>query len=250
MESKIPIFDKIDQIFNYLYYNYSAKQSDISRDLNLPKSTVNRILKVLVDYKYLILEDKKYRIGEKFYFLSSKYEKYNLIKNIAYPYLEDLSLKFKETFKLSILDNDKIRTIAKVESSDAIKVAVPDNAIFPLHAGAASKLLICQLSDSKLNKLLDENLPKYTKNTITDKEELKKELMTINIKKISFDNMEHSKNVKAVALPILDKRNRIIAAISCPFFSDDIEIQKNEEIINDIKKVCSEISKRLNYFNK
>ena len=151
---------------------------------------------------------------------------------------------------MSILDNDKIRTIAKVESSDAIKVAVPDNAIFPLHAGAASKLLICQLSDSKLNKLLDENLPKYTKNTITDKEELKKELMTINIKKISFDNMEHSKNVKAVALPILDKRNRIIAAISCPFFSDDIEIQKNEEIINDIKKVCSEISKRLNYFNK
>ena len=180
-KSKVPAIDKADKIFNYLYYKYSATQSSISKDLNLPKATVNRLLEVLTNLKYLNYQDKEYTLGEKFYFFSNRYEKYTLIKNITHPYLEELSLKFKETFKLSVLDNDKIRSIATVESSDLIKVSVAENAIFPLHAGAASKLLICQLSESKLNKLLTKTLPKYTDNTITDREKLKEELKKVEI---------------------------------------------------------------------
>ena len=123
-KSKVPAIDKADQIFNYLYYKYSATQSSIAKDLNLPKATVNRLLEVLTDLRYLNFQDKEYTLGEKFYFFSSRYEKYTLIKNITHPYLEELSLKFKETFKLSVLDNDKIRSIATVESSDLIKVRV------------------------------------------------------------------------------------------------------------------------------
>ena len=249
-KSKVPAIDKADKIFNYLYYKYSATQVEISRELELPKATVNRLLEVLTDLKYLTFEDKKYTLGEKFYFFSNKYEKYKLIKSIAYPYLEELSLKYKETFKLSILDGDKIRSIANVESSDIIKVSVSENAIFPLHAGAASKLLICQLSETKLNKLLTKKLPKYTENTITDREELKKELLKINIKKIAYDNMEHSKNIKAVAVPILNKKNIIVAAISCPCFPDNLNEEKLQNITIDMQKISEEISRRLEYFNK
>lgn len=175
LKKKLPAIEKADKIFKYLYYKESATQADISKDLGIPKATTNRLLSVLTELKYLNLEGREYKIGEKFYFFSNKHERYTLIKNIAYPYLEELSLKFKETFKISVLDEDKIRSIGKVESSDFIKISVSENAIFPLHAGAASKLLICQLSESKLNKLLERTLPKYTENTITDREELKKE---------------------------------------------------------------------------
>ena len=154
IEKKVPAIEKADKIFKYLYYKESATQADISKDLGIPKATTNRLLSVLTELKYLNLEGREYKIGEKFYFFSNKHERYTLIKNIAYPYLEELSLKFKETFKISVLDEDKIRSIGKVESSDFIKISVSENAIFPLHAGAASKLLICQLSESKLNKLL------------------------------------------------------------------------------------------------
>lgn len=249
-KSKVPAIDKADMIFNYLYYKYSATQKSIAEDLRLPKATVNRLLEVLTELKYLNFKDKEYTLGEKFYFFSTKYEKYTLIRNITYPYLEELSLKYKETFKLSVLDEDKIRSIARVESSDIVKISVAENAIFPLHAGAASKLLICQLSDKIIDKLLDEKLPKYTENTIIDKEKLKKELLKINIQKIAYDNMEHSNNIKAVAVPILDKKNRIIAAISCPCFSNDLLAEKMDMIVADMRKTCEEISKRLNYFVK
>lgn len=245
---KVPAVEKADKIFNYLYYNEAATQAEISRELEISKASVNRLLAVLLELKYLSFEDRKYSLGEKFYFFANKYERYTLIKNISRPYLEELSLKFKETFKLSVLDNDKIRSIATVESSDLIKVSVAENAIFPLHAGAASKLLICQLSESKLNKLLTKTLPKYTDNTITDREKLKEELLKINIQKVSYDNMEHSKNIKAVAVPILDKKNRIIAAISCPCFPDDLTDEKSKFLVKEMQKTCEEISKRLEYF--
>lgn len=249
-KSKVPAIDKADKIFNYLYYKYSATQSSIAKDLRLSKATVNRLLEVLTNLKYLNFEDKEYTLGEKFYFFSNRNEKYTLLKNVTYPYLEALSLKFKETFKLSVLDNDKIRTISTVESSDIIKVSVSENAIFPLHAGAASKLLICQLSENRLNKLLPKILPKYTENTIIDREILKKALLKINLQKISYDNMEHSNNIKAVALPILDNRNRIVAAISCPCFPDNLTEEKLKLIVEEIKIACEEIGKKLDYFIK
>ena len=247
-KSKVPAIDKADKIFNYLYHKYSATQANIAKDLNLSKATVNRLLEVLTNLKYLNFQDKEYSLGEKFYFFSSQYEKYTLLKNITHPYLEELSLKFKETFKLSILDNDKIRSIDSVESSDIVKVSVSENSIFPLHAGAASKLLICQLSQTKLNKLLNKTLPRYTENTITDREKLKKELFKINLQKISYDNMEHSKNIKAIAIPILDNKNKIIAAISCPCFPNDLTEEKSKILVKEMQKICMKISQKIEYF--
>ncbi len=248
MMPKVPALYKMDEIFNYLYHKTAAKQSDIARDLNLPKSTCNRLLKVLVHLNYLTTNRNEYCLGDKFSYYSSKYEKYTLLKNICYPYMEDLSLKYKETFKLSILENNKIRSIASVESTDFLKITVSENAIFPLHAGAASLLLICQLSDNKLNLILPKKLVKYTNTTITDIQKLKEELFKINIKKAAYDNATHSKNIKAIAFPILNKRNRIIAAISCPTFADEKAFERLEIIKDDLKKICNEISKRYNYF--
>ncbi|MBC2857136.1 IclR family transcriptional regulator [Cetobacterium sp. 2A] len=249
MKKIVPAMDKADKIFMYLYKKNSSNQSDIARELDIPKATASRLLSSLVELNYLTINNKEYSLGNKFDYFSDKKEKYSLVKNIALPYLEELSLRFKETFKISILDKDKIRAIASVESSDFHKISVTDNSIFPLHAGAASKLLICQMDDKKLNRLLPEQLPKYTENTIINREELKKELFKINIKKISFDNNEHSKDICAVATPIMDKSNTIIAAISCPYFSPMWSLEKIEEVTKEMFKACNEITKRLNYFN-
>lgn len=245
---KVPAIVRADQIFNFLYEKEYATQTEISTALRIPKASTNRILAELLQLKYINLNDHYYSLGEKFYFFSTKKEKYSLLKNISLPYLENLSLEFKETFKLSVLDSNKIRTIAKIESSDIVKIPVDENAIFPLHAGAASKLLICQLSNNELDTLLDETLPKYTENTIINREKLKDELIIINSKKRAFDNGEHSKNIKAVAVPILDKHNRIVAAMSCPCFSNSWDNERALKIMKKMEIICEKIRKRLTYF--
>ena len=247
---KVPAILKADKIFTYLHYNEKATQSRISQDLDIPKATVSRLLRVLTELRYLHMEKKEYSLGEKFYYFSNRYEKYSLLKNVSYPYLKELSLKFKETFKISVLDENVVRSIASVESSDILKISVSENAIFPLHAGAASKLLICQLGSLKLRRLLESGLSKYTENTITDMKCLEEELLKINMKKISYDNMEHSNSIKAVAVPIYNKKNKIIAALSCPCFPEENLDKKFATIVIDMKKVALKIEKRISDFEK
>lgn len=247
-DKKVPAIEKADKIFDYLYKKDKATQATIAKNLDIPKATANRLLAVLTDLNYLSFEDRFYSLGEKFRIFSNKKDKHILIKNIAHPYLEELSIKFKETFKLSVLDENVVRCIAKIQSGDLVKISVSENAIFPLHAGAASKILISQLSESKLNKLLTPVLPRYTENTITDREELKKELFKVNINKIAYDNMEHSEQIKAVAVPILNENNKVIAAISCPYFPESLTPERKKILSKELKKVASEISKRLAYF--
>ena len=40
-EKKVPAIEKADKIFKYLYYKDSATQSEISKELNIPKATTN-----------------------------------------------------------------------------------------------------------------------------------------------------------------------------------------------------------------
>lgn len=239
MKKIVPAINKMDKIFNYLYLTERATQSQISKKLNISKATTNRLVYSLLQLGYIVQHGREYSLGNRFEYFSNK--NHNILKNISYPHLENLSLKFKETFKLSVLDKDKIRVIASVESSDYDRITVPENAIFPLHAGAASKLLICQLSDKRLNSLLSETLSKYTNNTITNKDDLKKELFKINIKKISYDNMEHSNKISAVAVPIYNK-NKIIAALSCPYFSDNIDEIHIHNIVIDMIEAGKKIT--------
>lgn len=247
-EIKVPAIEKADKIFEYLYVKEKANQVTISKELNIPKATTHRLLLYLTKLNYLNYENHLYSLGEKFFIYSNKQDKYSLIKNISCPYLEELSLKFNETFKLSVLDDNVIRCIAKGMCGDFVKVVVNENSVYPLHAGAASKILICQLSESRLKKILPEKLPKYTENTISTREDLKKELFKVNMTKVAYDNREHSKEIKAVAVPILDNKNRIIAAISCPFFSDDLMLEETNILIKEMRKSSEEISKRLTYF--
>ena len=234
----VPALEKMDKILIYIYFNKEVSQIEIVKNLNISKATAFRILHTLVELNYLSITNKKYSLGDKFYLFlkNDNKDNYNILKEIAYPYLEKLSLEFKETFKLSILDNDKVRTLCLVESSDLNKVSFSDKAIYPIHAGAASKLLICQLPEYKLKRLIDNGLPKYTENTIVDPQLLRKELNKIRYSRISYDNME---------IPILDKNNRIVAAISCPCFSDKLDEERGNEIAKEMKKYAEKIREKL-----
>ena len=233
----VPALEKMDKILIYIYFNKEVSQIEIVKNLNISKATAFRILHTLVELNYLSITNKKYSLGDKFYLFlkNDNKDNYNILKEIAYPYLEKLSLEFKETFKLSILDNDKVRTLCLVESSDLNKVSFSDKAIYPIHAGAASKL----------KRLIDNGLPKYTENTIVDPQLLRKELNKIRYSRISYDNMEHSENIRAVAIPILDKNNRIVAAISCPCFSDKLDEERGNEIAKEMKKYAEKIREKL-----
>ena len=105
------------------------------------------------------------------------------------------------------------------------------------------------MTDEELdNYIPGKELKRYTANTITDKELLKKNLAVIAEQGYAVDNEELDNGVRCVSAPIRDYTRRIIGAVSISGpsmrFSDE-RIEK--ELIPLVRKAAEEISAKLGY---
>lgn len=69
-------------------------------------------------------------------------------------------------------------------------------------------------SGNEREECISEKLETFTEYTITDREELKKELQLTKERGYAFDNMEGTFGVKCVGVPVLNRRGQVIAGIS------------------------------------
>lgn len=202
---------------------------DLSEKLDMGKSTVHRILNTLLTYGYVEQgsDNKKYRLGWKFFEVGSVIPRQRNLNNTDLKVLWELCDKYEETVNLGIRIHDKVAIIAKVDPQRVIfKVGPYLGEQEPLHATALGKVLTSELSEDELEKLwTDKPLEKHTNNTITSLAKLKNELILIREKGYALDQEELSVGLTCIATPVYNYSNEIIAglSISGPTFRMDEE---------------------------
>src|SRR5665648_97146 len=250
----IKVLDKTFSIFDILLqHGSSMHMTEISKKLGLYPSTIHRILDTLKYWGYVEQDPKtqKYRLGLKLLELGmAKLHQMDLVKE-ATPYLKELVKLCNETVHLGVREEGEVLYLAKEESSQTIRMISYVGKRAPLHCTALGKVLLAHMSTEERKKTLGEKvLRRLTENTITDEEELEKELNRIKKQGFALDREENEKNVRCIAAPIRNHQGRVIAAlsISSPTFRLDKNVQNNlkEAIIETSEK----ISKRLGYDDK
>ena len=137
---------------------------------------------------------------------------------LSRPHLEALAEKTGEGCKVSILDGNAILVVAAVQGTREYALTVVPGQHQPLHAGAASKMLIAHIPKDELDALLGEgDLIRYSAKTITDRKRLAAELARIRREGWSEDRGEYSPSILAYAAPIRDRNGKVVAALSVPF---------------------------------
>jgi DNA-binding IclR family transcriptional regulator len=99
----------------------------------------------------------------------------------------------------------------------------------PIHASAASKLLLSYMEPEILNQWLAEPLPVYTNKTITDPKRLRAEFIRIRRLGWAQDKGESAPSICAFAAPVFFKEGKLAAAVSVPFLAG-AEPSRTEEI--------------------
>lgn len=213
----IPMVDKTFKIIEYLYEKGGKiGVSQISKDLNLPKATIFRILTTLKKWGYVEKTEEfdKYMLGKSFIKLGSKVSSETDITSIAVPLINKLAKKVGESTNLGILHNYEVVTVynAKGEDFYLISNLIP---VFPLNCSAIGKLFLSKFSDKDLKEYFDSDKPQIrTVNSVGELEgflELKEE---IEREGISYDREEYEYGLSCIAAPIIDIQGSIIAAIS------------------------------------
>lgn len=223
--------------------------AELSKNLGLSKSTIHRIITTLKHKEYVAQnkENDKYQLGIKILGLSSSIINNMDLIDIAKPYINEFANKVDEVIHLCIPDESysNIIYVDKISPENTSRTITMSSSIgkkAPIYCTASGKLLLSQYSDDKIKELLkDVDFIKYTENTITNIDTFLDEIHEIRKNSYALDNVEYDTGVICIAVPILDRTNKIVAATSLSSVTlfnnmDDLLKYKNE-FMNTAKNI-------------
>jgi DNA-binding IclR family transcriptional regulator len=156
-----------------------------------------------------------YRLGFGILKLADRVIQERDVVALAYPLLETLAQSTGETSHLAVLDGGEAVYVAKVESSQSIRLVSDIGGRVPLYCTALGKALLAKADEHLLERLLaQQSFEPRTPRTKTSPEELRRELITVRSRGFAIDDMENEEGVRCVSAAVLDHIGRPTAAIS------------------------------------
>ncbi len=222
--------------------------SELSRQLNMGKSTVHRIIDTLAYFKYVEKNDEtdKYKLSWGLFYVGQVVPEQNQLSNINYQILEELSLQTGETVNLGVRSGDESVIIYQYDSKTNLRAGHHVGGREPLHATALGKILIGNFDRDALVKILgDQAFPIYTPNTIKDMDELIMQIEKVKLQGYAVDEEEYCLGLRCIAMPLKNYTGEIVAAVSVSAPSIRMSDDKLFETKEALDLACKNISKFL-----
>jgi IclR family KDG regulon transcriptional repressor len=229
--------------------------AEVSKRLGVPKSSMFRILLTL-EQRSIVIQDhdrKVFALGMKLLdWGNAALEKIDL-KTIAHPHLLRLAHETKESFYLTILDDSEVIIIDRADSPEVWKMVARLGQRSPVHATASGQVLIADLNQGQLDKIIDRvGLKKYTPKTIVSLTKLRKRIADVRTTGFAIADREYKPDLFAAAVPIYDHRGSAVAALMTALPSERVE--KNKNLVNDLLTILTReagtISREIGYPGK
>jgi DNA-binding IclR family transcriptional regulator len=224
--------------------------TEISRSLNLPKSTVHEIISTLLDEDILEKDSdrNRYSLGLKLFEWGKRAQANLEISKVAIPSLRGLHEQLDETVHLTVLDGKEVLYTECFESTKRLRTYSVIGVRAPLHCTAVGKAILAYLDDEEVEEVIQSmGLPRFTDNTITDREALNREIRKIRGCGFATDNMEHEEGVRCVGAAVRNHTGEVIGSISVSGPSQRMTAARTEEIATLVMERAAEISRRLGY---
>lgn len=208
--------------------NPELTHDEISRQMDIPISTLYRYLRVLSDKGFLEKSSPStYRLGIRFLELSRVSQQSNRnLRLVALPGMKRIADQIIETVSLMRITDKYAICIESIEGQQVVRVTIEQGRLQPLHVGASSKVLLSALDENDWEHYVSFPLKQVTSASITDFDELKQELYRVRKQGYAISNSEIDEGGRAVAVPIRNKNNKVLAALSVegPYFRMDDEV--------------------------
>lgn len=222
---------------------------EISRRLNLPKSTAHNLVNTLAARHFIEQqEDGRYALGPAIIALTQAVRINVELRDVAAPLLRELAETARESVYLAVLDGTFALYIYAVESSARLRArtAVGDRA--HLHCTSVGKAMLSALPEAQVWAIIREvGLPRFTDRTLTDPEALLQELAETRQRGFALDRGEHEAHNYCVGAPIFDRRGQVIAACSVSGTDPAILGERLPDLAARVLYVAQEIGRYQGY---
>jgi len=224
--------------------------AEISRKLQIPKSSASYILRTLEAQGYLNrdAETGKYRVGLKILSLSRGALSGIDVREVALPIMRHLVEKTNLTCHLAILDGPDAVYIEKVEPTGFLRVDTWVGRRMRVHATSVGKALVAHIPPERLEKIIAQTgMEKRTPKTITTVPRLLKELEKVRAQGYAIDDEENNLGARCLGAPVFDQNSMIEASLGLSGTTDQVNAHTIPRIVEALKDAARHISLQLGY---
>lgn len=191
--------------------------SDLSRQLELPKSSTFRSLQTLAQAGWVqpakgepprwVLSTKVFTIG-----LAASVE--TTLRELAITEMTCIRDALGETVHLTVPDETNLVVIAHLDGTNSLRTFLALGTRAPLHATAGGRAMLSAMGDAEVNRLLDQGIEAYTDRTTLDRDAIWAEITSARERGYAINSAEWRTHIAAIASPIVSRSGQVLAAIS------------------------------------
>ncbi|MFI6686374.1 IclR family transcriptional regulator [Streptomyces sp. NPDC050485] len=241
----------MDVLELFLESEGSLSAPDVTRRLQLPRTTVHELLTTLAARSYLAPvpeQPGRYRLGVRTYQLGSRYAEQLDLAAEGQQVAREVAETCDETVHVAILEDADVIYIAKVDSTHAVRMVSAAGRRLPAHCTSVGKMLLAALPEAELDaRLAGRELIAMTPASITDPDALRAALVEIRARGVAVEHQESNPDVSCVAAPVRDGAGRVVAALSVSVPMIRWSEEREAELAGLAEKGAGDLSVRLGH---
>ncbi|MBQ7797402.1 MAG: IclR family transcriptional regulator [Lachnospiraceae bacterium] len=230
--------------------NRSFSIAELADTMNLPPSTVHRILQTFCEKKYVIRDERShtYRLGPALIPLGKAASKGIRLQDAAKPVLAALSEQTGEDVYLIIQVGSKGLVIEKVDGPSHLKVVEEFGYEMHLHCGAIRKVLLAFQSPNFIDEYFQNIIMQDKAFPYVRPADLRAELDKIKAEGIAISRGDYVTDAIGIGAPVFNADGDICASIG--IIAPELRITTPEYLANlqaQVKRYAVELSYDLGY---
>ena len=240
----------------FLAIEFMAEHNDwislraMARELEINEASMFRVLNALKNLGYVRQhpQSSEYQLTLKITGISAQLLGNVRLREIAHPFLKNLTSETNETTHLAIMDGNEFVYIDKADNFQAMQMRSRIGQRGLLHCTAAGKALVAFYPEEDRPKLLDSlDLQSLTKHTITDLDDFKEQLVEVRRDGYALDNEENEIGIRCIGAPIFDHTGVVAGALSISGWTISMTPERMPALADELLEVSQQISNELGY---
>lgn len=202
--SPIAVVDRIAAIINCVAEHHEpVSVSEVAREIDLPKSTVSRIVKSVLPHGLLEFQEEGLVLGLRFFELGELASRPRTLRRLTFAHMENLRRITGHSVHLAVLDGPHVVYIEILRSRTTPPLPSRVGGRVPAHATAVGKALLAFSPPEVTEAIIMQGLTRVGPSTITNPDALRAALWRTRASGIAVEQEESSPGSSCVGAPVL-----------------------------------------------
>ncbi|HTV21998.1 MAG TPA: IclR family transcriptional regulator C-terminal domain-containing protein [Polyangiaceae bacterium] len=224
--------------------------SEVASLARLPAATARRCLHTLEELGYVMRSGRMFLLRPKVLELGAAYLDSMDIEALTKTHLADLATRTGDSAALCVLDDTDIVYVARASTRTLLRLEAHVGSRFPAYPTSMGRVLLAGLSPARLHAYFERaTFEALTKHTVTDPAKLAKRIEDARRAGYAAVEDELAYGVVAVAVPVFDSAQRVVAALNSSSHSRKVtRLELVRDRVGMLQEASREISRELARF--